>query len=118
MIPAEEASQAPASGWRERTYRQDLLLTVFCHTGPPALYCFLFKKGHKPLRVESVVQLVQGALLGCLGRLGHAVEIQLQRACGREGSFSRGFSTAASLGLPWGWTVPRKLSPPPLGSMG
>lgn len=33
--------------------------------------------------MEDVIQLVQGALLSCLGWLGHVVEIQLQGACGR-----------------------------------
>lgn len=75
----------------EATHRQHLLLTLLCHTGPPALHRFLFKKGHKPLRMESVIQQIQGALLGCLGRLGHVVKIQLQGACDRMGFFGGGF---------------------------
>ena len=96
--PYGRAVPTPPLGWGEQTYRQYLLLTLLRHTGPPALHCFLFKKGHKPLRVESVIQQVQGALLGCLGGLGHAVEIQLQGACSREGDFS----VTGSRGLP-GW---------------
>lgn len=87
----EEASQVPAPSWREPTYRQDLLLALVCHAGPPALHGFLFEKGHKPLRVKSVIQLVQRALLGGLGRLGHMVQIQLQGAYSREGFFDCGF---------------------------
>lgn len=88
--PVRSGSHA-STGLEEATHRQHLLLTLFCHTGPPALHCFLFKKGHKPLRVESVIQQVQGALLSCLGRLGHVVKIQLQGACDRKGFFGGEF---------------------------
>ena len=91
-----------ATGQMELTYRQYLLLTLFRHTGPPALHCFLFKKRHKPLWVEGVFQLVHGALLSCLGGLGHVVKVQLQRACGKEGCFNQAFSVTASLGPPCG----------------
>lgn len=76
-------SPCPPLSWREQTHRQDLLLTLLCHTRPPSFHCLLLKKGHKPFWVEGVIQLVQGALLSCLGWLGHSVEIQLQGACGR-----------------------------------
>lgn len=107
VILTEAATPAPPLGWREQTYPQGLPLSLFCHAGPPALHCFLFKKGHKPLWVESVIQLVQGAFLGCLGRLGHVVEIQLQGACGREGSFGRRFLYHCQPRLPWAWTGSR-----------
>lgn len=76
-------SPCPPLGWREWTHRQHLLLTLLCHARPPSFHCLLLKKGHKPFRVEGVIQLVQGALLSRLGWLGHSVEIQLQGACGR-----------------------------------
>lgn len=111
----------------EATHRQHLLLTLLCHTGPPALHRFLFKKGHKPLRMESVIQQIQGALLGCLGRLGHVVKIQLQGACDRMGFFGGGFlnhrQPRPTLGLggfqkklshllslyPWAWSQVKSL---------
>lgn len=97
-------------GSGKQTYRQYLLLALLCHTGPPALHRFLFKKGHKPLRVESVVQQVQGALLCRLGRLGHAAEIQLQGAYGREGSLSEGVSVMGTLShRPWAQPQVRSL---------
>lgn len=67
----------------KQTHRQHPLLTLLCHTRPPSFHCLLLEKGHKPFRVEGVIQLVQGALLSCLSWLGHVVEIQLQGACGR-----------------------------------
>lgn len=97
-VALRKRGPTPPPGWREQTYRQYLLLALLCHAGPPALHCFLFKKGHKPLRVESVIQKVQGALLGCLGRLGHAIEIQLQGACRRERFLNHGQQRLAGAG--------------------
>lgn len=102
-MPSGSTEEGPLHlpGVGERTYRQYLFLALLCHTGPPALHRFLFKKGHKPLRVERVIQQVQGALLSCLGGLGHVVEIQLQGACGR-GPLSERFSVTDTLSHhPW-----------------
>lgn len=107
--PVKSGSRA-STGLGEATHRQHLLLPLLCHTGPPALHGFLFKKGHKPLRVERVIQQVQGTLLGCLGRLGHVVKIQLQGACDRKGFFGGGFLNHRQ---PRGWAGSKKTQSPP-----
>lgn len=60
--------------------------------------------------MESVIQQVQGALLRRLGGLGHAVEIQLQGACDKEGFLSRGFLSHWQRVPPRGGQVPQKLT--------
>lgn len=99
-VQGVEAAPTHITGWRKYTHRQDLLIALFGHTGPPALCCLLFKERYKALWVEDLIQLVQGALLSCPGWPGHAVEVQLQGTWNTKAVSSRGVPHHWQPGLP------------------